>query len=83
MALNVVAGIYILCNVASALSIVFANKAVFAIFQFPYPVFLTLIHTAFTMVGTHLMSMVRIRIRLWARVLRSQLSSDCFFDVVN
>lgn len=50
------APLYILFNVVAALSIVFANKAVFAVYRFPYPVYLTVIHTAFTTVGTHLMA---------------------------
>ena len=53
------APLYILFNVVAALSIVFANKAVFAVYRFPYPVYLTVIHTAFTTVGTHLMATVR------------------------
>lgn len=53
------APLYILFNVVAALSIVFANKAVFAVYRFPYPVYLTVIHTAFTTVGTHFMAMVR------------------------
>jgi hypothetical protein len=52
------APLYIMFNVASALSIVFANKAVFAVYRFPYPVYLTVMHTAFTAVGTHFMAKV-------------------------
>ena len=54
------APLYILFNVVAALSIVFANKAVFAVYRFPYPVYLTVIHTAFTTVGTHFMATVRV-----------------------
>jgi hypothetical protein len=38
---------------------VFANKAVFAIYGFPYPVLLTWIHILFTAVGMHIMAAVR------------------------
>jgi hypothetical protein len=57
--LSPVAWLCIVFNVASALSIVFANKAVFAVFSFPFPVLLTWIHTIVTMVGMQLMCMVR------------------------
>ena len=50
---------YVLFNMASSLGIVFANKAVFAVFHFPYPFLLTLIHIAFTAVGMQVMAMVR------------------------
>jgi hypothetical protein len=51
--------VYILFNMASSLGIVFANKAVFAIFKFPFPFLLTLIHIVFTALGMQLMAMVR------------------------
>jgi hypothetical protein len=51
---------YILFNMVSAIGIVFANKAVFAVYNFPNPVLLTFIHIAFTAVGMHLMGMVRL-----------------------
>jgi hypothetical protein len=51
--------LYILFNMAASLGIVFANKAVFAIFKFPFPVVLTLIHIIFTAFGMQIMSMVR------------------------
>jgi hypothetical protein len=51
--------LYILFNMASSLGIVFANKAVFAVFKFPYPFCLTLIHITFTAVGMQGMAAVR------------------------
>lgn len=59
---------YILLNVAASLAIVFSNKAVFAIFQFPYPFLLTLIHITFTAFGMRLLALVRPRQRLGALV---------------
>lgn len=53
--------LYILFNMASSLGIVFANKAVFAVFHFPYPLLLTLIHISFTAVGMQFMAMVRMQ----------------------
>eukprot|EP00892_Ulva_mutabilis_P003122 jgi/Ulvmu1/12810/UM097_0039.1 len=55
--LSPLAWLYIIFNFASALGIVFANKAVFAIFKFPYPIGLTWIHSLFTMAGMQLMCM--------------------------
>lgn len=55
--LSPLAWLYIIFNFASALGIVFANKAVFAVFQFPYPIGLTWIHSVFTMAGMQLMCM--------------------------
>jgi hypothetical protein len=53
--------LYILFNMCSSLGIVFANKAVFAVFHFPYPFLLTLIHIIFTAVGMQVMASVRTR----------------------
>lgn len=61
--LSPLAWLYIIFNFASALGIVFANKAVFAIFQFPYPIGLTWIHSVFTMAGMQLMCMVSLLAR--------------------
>lgn len=58
--LSPLAWLYIIFNFASALGIVFANKAVFAIFSFPYPIGLTWIHSIFTMAGMQLMRMVSV-----------------------
>lgn len=54
------AALYVLFNMASSLGIVFANKAVFAVFHFPYPFLLTLIHIVFTALGMQVMAMVRL-----------------------
>lgn len=53
------AALYVMFNIASSLGIVFANKAVFAVFHFPYPLMLTLIHICFTAVGMQVMAAVR------------------------
>lgn len=59
--LSPLAWLYIVFNFASALGIVFANKAVFAIYLFPYPIGLTWIHSIFTMAGMQLMRAVSVR----------------------
>ena len=58
--ISATAWLYIMFNIASSLSIVFANKAVFAVYHFPYPFLLTLIHIAFTAVGMQIMASVRL-----------------------
>lgn len=43
--------LYILLNIGSGTSIVFANKIVLSVYKFHFVYALTLIHTAVTMVG--------------------------------
>jgi hypothetical protein len=52
---------YVFFNMASSLGIVFSNKAVFAVFHFPFPFLLTIIHIVFTAFGMQIMAMVRSR----------------------
>ena len=46
--------LYLAVNVASASGIVFANKAVFKFYNFPFAVTLTWVHTLFTILGMRL-----------------------------
>ena len=50
---------YIFLNWVSGVGIVFANKAVFVLFNFKSPIALTLIHLLFTALGMRLMAQVR------------------------
>jgi hypothetical protein len=57
---SVLSALYVVFNMISAVGIVFANKAVFAIYKFPYPVLLTFVHIAFTALGMQIMAFVRL-----------------------